>query len=244
MLNFNKKSDMRLVYSNGRPAIRLAFLFILALTISCSNVLFDNPQPTDSKNLKSVPKKIQGTWRIVNGEYRESFKIDKTSYIRVSSVQRRIPKIKAETSFKYKIESGKIFPVDDDSKTGYTYVIKNDTVYFDEMKIEESVVLSDSAILRSARDCYVLNLKRANWWEIVFIQKMKNGEIQISCLPGDSSMFMKDKFNISVLDSTKEGATLYHAEFKSKDISKVIPADGSGVIYRLKPDSTFISNMK
>jgi hypothetical protein len=244
MLNFNTKMNMRVITDNCRLAVGFTFLLILGLTCSCSTVFFDKPQPTDSRNLKTVPSKIRGTWRIVNDDYRELFKIDKTSYVRVSTYRRKIPKIRVETSDMYKIKNGKIYPADDDSKAGYDYVEKNDTIYFDQMKVEESVVLSDSALLRSAKDCYVLNLKRENWWEIVFIQKMKNGEIQISCIASDSLMLVKDRFNISVLDSTKKDATLYHAEFKSRDIAKIIPANGSGVIYRLKPDSTFINEMK
>ena len=110
----------------------------------------------------------------------KSIKIDKTSYTKVSIIKKRVPKVKAGTSNKYKFEDGKIFVPDDDLKTGYPYEIKHDTICFDQVNVEESIVLSDSVLLRSAKDCYVLNLKKKNWWEIVFIQKLKNGEIQIS----------------------------------------------------------------
>jgi hypothetical protein len=241
MLNFNKKLNMRVIYDNASLAIRFTYLLIMALTISCSTVFFDQPQPTDSANLKSVPKKFRGTWRNFTKYYDESILIDKTSYTQVTLTKKSVPMVTAETSDEYKIENGKIFLTDDDLKTGYPYVIKNDTICFVHRKVDASVVLSDSVLLRAAKDCYVLNIKKENWWEIVFIQKMKNGEIRISYPVPDSFMPMKDKFNISVLDSTKKGVTFYHAGFKSKGITKVIPADGSGVLYTLNPDSTFIS---
>jgi hypothetical protein len=232
---------MSVIYYYGSLTIRFTLLLITALTISCSTVFFDQPQPTDSPNLKSVPKKIRGTWTNVTKYYDKSILIDKTSYTQVTLSKRRILMVTPETSDEYKIENGKIFRSDDDSKTGYSYVIKNDTIFFVERKVDESLVLSDSVLLRAAKDCYVLNIKKKNWWDIVFIQKMKNGEIRISYPVPDHFMLMKNQFNITVLDSTRKDTTFYHAEFKSKGIAKVIPADSSAVLYNLMPDSTFIS---
>jgi len=220
--------------------MRFALLLIMVLAVSCSTVFFDNPQPINSGNMKSVPNKIQGTWKNISRDYKESITIDKTSYLKVTLENTRLPEIKAETSAKYKLRDGKIFLADEDDKTGYPYEIRNDTIYFWH-RIEESIVLSDSVLLRSAKDCYVLNLQKKKWWEIVFIQKMKNGEIRISYPDPNSFMVMKDQYNISVLDSTRKDTTFYHAEFKSKGIAKVIPADGSTALYILKPDSTFTS---
>jgi len=231
---------MRVINDNGRLAIRFTSLLILALTVSCSTVFFDNPQPADSRNMKSVPKQIQGTWKNISKDYEESITIDKTSYTKVTRENNRVPKARAETSKKYKIEDGKIFLTDEDIKTGYPYELRNDTIYFWQRN-EELIVISDSVLLRQAKDCWVLNLKKKNWWEVIFIQKMKDGEILISYPVPDSFMLMKDQFNISILDSTRKDTTFYHAEFKSKGIAKVIPADGSSALYILKPDSTFTS---
>jgi hypothetical protein len=229
---------MRAIKDNDRLAISFTFLLILGISVSCSTVFFDLPQPVDSRNMKSVPSKIQGTWRNVNNDYEESIKIDKTSYTKVTREKYWVSTIKAKTSEKYLFKDGKIFVTDDGSKTGYSYEIKNDTIYFDQQQ-EESLVLSDSVLLRSAKNCYVLNLKKRNWWEIIFIQRMKNGEIRIIYPVPDYFMPMKTQFNISVLDSTRRDTTFYRAEFKAKEIEKVIPVDESGVLYLLRPDSTF-----
>jgi hypothetical protein len=229
---------MGLDSSYTRSSIRCALLLILTLTVSCSTVFFDNPQPTNSGNMKSVPDKIQGKWKNISKDYQESITIDKTSYHKITLENVRLLKARAETSSIYKLRDGKIFLTDEDEKTGYPYELRNDTIYFCH-RMEESIVLSDSVLLRSAKDCFVLNLKKKNWWEIVFIQKMKNGEIRISYPDPNSFMAMKDQYNISVLDSTRKDTTFYHAEFKSRGIAKVIPADGSTALYILKPDSTF-----
>jgi hypothetical protein len=238
MFNFNEKINMTSIKNEGSPAIRLILLLLLGLSVSCSTVFFDHPQPTDSRNMKSVPGKIQGTWKNVKKDHVESITISKTSYTKITIEKNRIPKALAETSKKYKIENDNIYLTPDDSETGYPYEIIHDTIYF-EQRSKEEIVLSDSVLLRAAKNCYILNLKKQNWWEIVFIQKMKNGEIQISYPLPDTFMSLKDQFNITVLDSTRKDTTYFHADFKSKGIEKVIPADGSGMLYLLKPDSTF-----
>lgn len=238
MFNFNKKINMMAIRNHNRLVIRFAFLLILCLSISCSTVFFDLPQPTDSKNLKSVPSKIQGTWWNVNKDSEESITIDKTSYTKITNEKNRLSVSKAATSKKYKLEDGKIYLSDDNSKTGYPYKVSQDTIYFDQIS-KEAIVLSDSVLLRSAKSCYVLNLKKKSWWEIVFIQKMRNGEIRIMYPVPDNFMALKTNFNISVMDTTRKDSTYFHADFKSKSIGKIIPKDGSWVLYLLKPDSTF-----
>lgn len=231
---------MRLINSFERASLRSVIPLILTLSVSCSTVFFDNPQPVNSGNMKSVPEKIRGEWKNISKDFRESIKIDKTSYHKVTLEYVRLLKARAETSSIYKLRDGRIFLTDEDEVTGYPYESKNDTIYFWH-RLEESLVLSDSVLLRSAKDCFVLNLKKKNWWEIVFIQKMKNGEIRISYPDPNSFMVLKDEYNISVLDSTRKDTTFFHAEFRSKGIASVIPADGSTALYILKPDSTFTS---
>jgi hypothetical protein len=221
-----------------RFVIKIILMFSLALIISCSSVFFDNPQPTDSRNLKYVPKEIQGTWKKISKDYEESITIEKTAYHKVDINKNRLSKAKADTSKNYKIENGKIYLLKDDINIGYPYKLLNDTIYYSQ-RSEESLVLSDSVLLRSAKNCYVLNLKKKNWWEIVFIQKMQSGEIQI-CYPiVEDIIKMGSQYNIVVMDSTKKDSTFFHASLKSNNIQNLINKNGDGILYVLKPDSTF-----
>lgn len=229
---------MGLSDNNWNSIIRYSALLLMGLIVSCSTVFFDTPQPTDSNNLKTVPKKIRGTWRNIRKDYEESITIDKTSYTKVTDLKKKIPKLKAGSSAKYRIENDRIFIADDDSKTGYPCKILNDTIYFDQTT-KETLVLSDSILLRAAKNCYVLNLRQKKWWEIILIRKIKGGEIQIIYPVPEIFMKAKSLYNISVLDSSSKDTTYFHAEFRSKEIEKIIPGDESGILYQLKPDSTF-----
>jgi hypothetical protein len=100
-------------------------------------------------------------------------------------------------------------------------------------------VLSDSVLLRRAKNCYVLNTRKNNWWEIFFIRRNKNGEISISYPVSADLIELKSKFNLRVLDSTREDTVRFHADFKSGNIEKILNKDGEGLIWTLNPDSTF-----
>ena len=104
---------------------------------------------------------------------------------------------------------------------------------------EETYVLSDSVLLRRAKHCYVLNMKKKNWWEILFIQKSKNGEIYISYPISSELIDMKSKYNLMVLDSTRQDTVRFHADFKSGNIEKILNKDGEGMIWTLNPGFNF-----
>jgi hypothetical protein len=218
---------------------RTLIIMLLPLTISCNSIFFDTSQPSDSENLNYVPKEIQGRWRNIRKISEESIVINENSFHKTTIENNRIAKKKIETSEKYKISDGKIYLATDSFKKGYPFKLLNDTVNFTERNEEQVFVLSDSVLLRSAKNCYVVNLKNRNWWEIVFIQKMKTGEIKISYPIGEDLLELKSKYYITVLDSTKKDSIFFHADFKSKNIKGIINKKDEGTLYFLKPDSTF-----
>lgn len=229
---------MKTMKYSEHSLIRVTILISLVITSSCSTVFFDNPQPTDARSMNHVPKAIQGTWKKSGKNYEEILTIDKSSWHKIATEKHGIPKSKMDVSKSYRMANGKIYSADQDFQTGYPYEILHDTIFFSERN-EEEIVLSDSVLLRSARNCYILNLKRDKWWEIVFIQKMKNGEVRISYPISEELMDMKTKYNIVLVDSARKDSTYFHADFKSRNIEGIIPKDDNGILYILKPDSTF-----
>ena len=230
---------MNQLISWHRIAIRFSILILLLLTISCNSVFFDTPQPADSENLKDVPKEIQGTWRNIGKNYQESIIIDRTSFHKTSVKNNQIAKSTIERSENYKVREGKLYLASENFKSGYPFLILNDTVNFITRDEEMAFVLSDSVLLRHAKKCYVVNLKNRKWGEIVFIQKIKTGEIKISYPLGEDLMALISKFNISVLDSSGKDSIFFHAGFKSRNIRGIINKKDEGTLYFLKPDSTF-----
>ena len=233
LLELNLKIKIMWVF-----AIRIAFILSLATVISCTGVFFDQPQPTDSQNLRYVPKEIQGTWKHTRVNYEESIIIDKTSYHRISIEKYSIAIADLDTLETFKIADGKIYFLKGNINIGFPFKILNDTIHFSE-RYEDALILSDSVLLRPAKNCLIGNLRKKNWWEIIFIQKTKKGEIRI-CYPNvDNLLKMRSKYNITVLDSTKKDSMFFHVNLKSKNIEKLLRKDGSIIINNLNPDSTF-----
>jgi hypothetical protein len=225
---------------NTRFIVRIAFM--LPMIVSCENVFFDQPQPVDSKNLISVPKELQGIWGAewtAECKTRDSIIIDKTSYRNITNECYFISNDELNNSEKYKIMDGKIYLFYRDDTLSYRYNKLNDSTICYNKRHEELIPLSDSAILRKARKCYILNLRTDNWWEIIIIQKKENGEIMINYPFADDLIKMKSETDITLLDSTDEGAAFFHAEFKSKEMERIINKEGEGILYTLRPDSTF-----
>ena len=141
--------------------MRIIFLSSLIASISCSTVFFDHPQTADSKNMNKVPKTLRGNWKNISKNHEEIFAIDKNSYHKMAVERYSVPKSKIDASKKYRLSDGKIYITDQDPETGYQYELLHDTIYFSQHD-EEELVLSDSVLLRSAKNCYVLNLKHSN----------------------------------------------------------------------------------
>jgi hypothetical protein len=227
--------------SPGKYIVRyvtiICCIFSVAFCVSCSTVFFDHPQPTDSDNMTAVPGELRGTWHSDCKNTKETIIIDRTSYHKTTILSHQIAKARADTSGRYRIADGKIYMTDELNK-GYPYKLQNDTIFYTE-RLEEGYVLSDTVLLRSAKNCYVLNLKKMNLWEIALIQKMENGEIRIGYPIAYDLLEFKSKYNVVVLDSTRKDTVVFHADFKRRNIGNIINNDGEGTIYILKPDSTF-----
>jgi hypothetical protein len=208
--------------------------------MSCTSVFFDHPQPVNSKNIEIVPEEIRGKWTEVSKYQQESITIDRSSFKKVTVSFNHIHKSDADSGY-FRIADGKIFLFSEDFKKGNPFKLLNDTIYYTQHS-QETFVLSDSVLLRRAKNCYVLNTRKNNWWEIFFIRKNKNGEISISYPISAELIELKSKYNLMVLDSTREDTVRFHADFKAGNIEKILNKDDEGLIWTLNRDSTFRSN--
>jgi hypothetical protein len=222
---------------------RVHFLLFIFTLVSCTSVYFDQPQPVDSKNLKGIPKEIQGKWD--HGSYKAGIIIDGSACHFINYEERVFPKSEIGTSGEYKIINDRIFSVESNYNTGFPYEMLNDTIYFTE-RTEEIIELSDSALLRPAKNCYVFNFRKGDWWEICIIQKARNGEISIYYPSEDKLLKIKPTADFQLIKSTRKdtasfsGDKLYfHAELKSQHIAKMLIDRKEKPLYLLKPDSSF-----
>ena len=224
-----------------RKKLKIGFAFILVVTsfFSCTNALFDQPQPVNAKNLKNIPKEFRGIWN----DNRDTIIIDKSYYMHVSFLDEHITKAEIDTGKDFKMVNDKLYlTVEDPNIKDFQYIQKNDTFFYTVRYISNLFCLSDSVLLRKAKHSYVCSVKRGNWWELFVIQKKKNGEIQIYYPDGKILKENQLKYSINFLDTVKiktEDKLYFHAELDADFFDKNINNNIFSLYITLFPNSTF-----
>jgi hypothetical protein len=217
---------------------KYASVLLVIILCSCSNALFDQPQPVNAKNLKKIPKELHGMW--INGS--DTIIIDKSSYMHIEVYEDHITKAEIDTSKDFKIVKDELYFTNDDANIkDFNYILKNDTFFYTTSYIGTLFSLSDSLLLRKTKETYIGNVKKGNWWELYLIQKEKNGEIKIYFPDGNVLNENPLKYGISLIDTVKVKAedTFYfkaalNPDFFDKNINNVF-----SLYITLFPDSTF-----
>ncbi|MBN2396221.1 MAG: hypothetical protein JXC36_07155 [Candidatus Atribacteria bacterium] len=194
--------------------IWLNFIFILG----CTSALMDKPQPLDSKNLNSFPKKI----RRVLIDDKETI-IFKRKVIEIHNVNAHVIPLNEIDSSNYIFKDDYLLNKRD-NKGPLKFQIKEDTVYFTENDLRK-VYLSDSLILKNYKNYYFLNYKENNMsgWDIYLIEDKKN-EIIYRYLKDEDLNILQD-FNAKPID-TIQGIIIFDANILKKDMIKFIEKGG------------------
>ncbi len=226
---------------NFRKPAGVCLFLLLMIAASCTVIYFDQPQPVDARNLRNVPRLLRGQWTKTSESDSSTILISKKGYSFREVSHYKMPLRNIESSVKYKLLDGKIYNLEEER--GFPYRVKNDTVWFSEYS-EETIILSDSALLRKGKDCYLLNLKKELGWEIFIIRKGTGGKFYMDYPLASDLYNLLYRYPVSVLDSTREDTLVFQARLKAKDITELINADGSGTIWELRPDGTFTDEIK
>jgi hypothetical protein len=113
-----------------------------------------------------------------------------------------------------------------------------DTIYFRE-DFGQTITLSDSALLRKAKGCYLLNVRKELGWEVFIIRKGEDGTLYMDYPLAEDLFNLAYRYPVSVLDSTREDTILFRARLIARDIPALINTEGSGTLWELKKDGTF-----
>jgi hypothetical protein len=218
---------------------KCASILLIIIICSCSNALFDQPQPVNTKNLKKIPKELHGIW---NNDS-DTIIIDKSSYTHIVVYEDHITKAEVDTSRDVKMVKDELFLTNEDTNIkDFNYILKNDTFFYTTRSIGNLFSLSDSVLLRKTKETYICNVKKGNWWELFIIQKGKNGEIKIYFPDGNILNENPLKYGISIIDTVKvkaEDTFYFKAALKPDFFEKNINSNVFSLYISLFPDSTF-----
>jgi len=198
------------------------FIGILLLHSSCTEIYVSNPQPIDSKNINTFPKRFRGEWIGDGGSYtigKDYFEIREYD-------EKNILKVNLDSSNRYLLKDDLIYIIDPDEEKdfigGFPYEIKNDTIYYEELSIVEES-LGRKAQLRKLNNKFILNLKQDNlWWTIYLFETDINKNVIIRYLKAED---LNDEENHTHIYTCKRdfGKKIYiEAEWTKKELIKMI----------------------
>ena len=167
--------------------------FLILILSGCNSVYFTEPQPVNTKNLFEFPSKYHGVW--MEGE--DTITINKNIYKSVSYRNESIEKSIIDTSSVHLLANGKIYFIKIDDKIkltgGFPYVLKNDTIFYKYKDVVE-VFLGGNTFLRKVADKHILNIKSDElWWELVLVEKSKDGSLYGRRLSKDDMANFQDE---------------------------------------------------
>jgi hypothetical protein len=145
----------------------LIVVCIVIVASSCESYYFNNPQPKDSKNLYSIPKKYRGDWPL-NMQNTHTLSIGKDYY----STNERITKSKSELDLDtnaHFIRDKIYFSEENVLQRGYDYSIKGDSII---IEVIEKTEINKNTFLRKIDYGYILNSRHPemeNWYKIQFV---------------------------------------------------------------------------
>jgi hypothetical protein len=140
---------------------------------------FLEPQPADTKNLKSFPNKLRGNYQFEDDEI---LSISKYMIIQSGEEKVSVPLTEIDTSAELFIRNDTLYEKDDTK--GVFVEVTNDTAFGSYLWIDTAFTLSNVNILRKIKGNYLLNEKQENkpTWKVVKMQLLKNRDLVFSTI--------------------------------------------------------------
>lgn len=210
------------------PALTLFVIFC-----ACDKVYFTEPQPVRVMNLHEFPSSFRGTW--VAGL--DSTIVTRNLFQRIEHVDHVISKTEVDTSQLIVLYNNKIYYKDTTAeiilKGGYSYLLKNDSIYFTSREVID-IELGSTAYLRRSGKNYILNVNRDDiWWELFLIEKNSKGDVLAKCLAPEDLAFIP---NASIIYEGN-GQHFVDASMDETNLNKFIDRGAfSDTVYELKSE--------
>ena len=193
----------------------------LPLIISCDNVYISTPQPVDSKNIYLFPREFRGVWTCEENKVI----IEKDYFKYAQNSEYKVSKQEIDTSSSYVLKDNKIYIIDNEKweiSDGLPFKLEKDTIYYQLPEVTE-IPLGKNAFLRKVKNNYILNIKQKNeWWELVLINKDKNGNI-IAVRLDIKDLEKNKKFkNIHIFKSENSRSDYIEANWTKRELLEMI----------------------
>lgn len=156
----------------------LICLSVLAILQSCDyGILYEVPQPGNSKNLKAFPVSIVGHY--INDSSKNSLVILKEQVIKISNYDLAVSKNEIDTSKEARLIGDSLYL--SDMNEVIPVKIENDSVFGIMPQRDTVFRISELNLLRKYKDDFFLNIQCSDSsWQVIRLTGLATGEIEFS----------------------------------------------------------------
>jgi len=154
------------------PAILFLTLLILIVGGCSPTVLFNNPQPSEKKNLAQFPSRYWGEYECK--EDSSVYLVEKYMIRKRNIIDIKVPKTEIDTSKDVILEGNLLYVKDSGEKVPVTF--RNDSVFGTLTTYDTTFIISDKGILRKFKGNYFMNFKQEeDQWMVYKLKFSKDG---------------------------------------------------------------------
>jgi hypothetical protein len=151
-----------------------AYLILFCLIAAgCSpTVLFNNPQPSEKKDLVQFPSRYWGEYECI--EDSSVYLVEKHMIRKRNIIDIKVPKTEIDTSKDVNLEGNLLYVKDSGEKIPVTF--RNDSVFGTLTTYDTTFIISDKGILRKFKGNYFMNFKQEeDQWMVYKLKFSKDG---------------------------------------------------------------------
>jgi len=186
-------------------------------------IVFDNPQPAQTKNSDRFDNKYTGTYL---NEDNVKLCISQKMIMTQSTENFDISKEELDTMQGYKMEGNFIIgPIID---TAQIIEIKNDTIFGTYTFRDTIFHIGNNALLKKYRKNYVLNMQRTDkTWEIILLS-LNNNQLEIRSISKEYDLdFLKQHYYVEeVINDSTQKVEKYIIHTNKKEFTSFIKSGG------------------
>jgi len=197
--------------------IHYALFFVLISLISCTSpVLFDSPQPPDTRDLNKFPRYYRGVYQ--NTDDSSLLYITKNEVISEYWVEFEIAKKEIDTSSVYYAKGNYLYDKNNNEK--YKVVLRNDTFYGEWHYSDQLFSLSPSHVLRRYKGHLFLNFEMDGGWEVQKLSLDSENNLKLSWISEKEELEkLKEITFVEEVKDENDHITKYIAHPTKKDFN-------------------------
>lgn len=200
----------------------LSFITIVIMQSCDYGILYQTPQPGNTKNLKKFPSSLIGKYR--NDSSKVTVLITKNRVIKINEYDIAASRVEIDTMTDCKLIGDSLYISDINASVHVD--LTTDSVFGILKQPDTLFIISKDNILRNLNDEYFLNLKHdSDYWQVVRLCYKKNEFIEFSVVTHKTGYdVINDLTPVRTIKNENDSILNYHINPKINELKSIIEA--------------------